>query len=116
MSGRRIKQLRKECRERLGRAPFKADGHVTHMTSLVAWRDERGRSILSRIWNYFTRPKEHVPQIDEFRFFKRHGATPQEIESRRAEKLAQGERHRLAVERNNERMEDLRRERTEVAA
>ena len=116
MSGKRTKQLRKECHVRLGRAPFKADGHVTHRTGLVAWRDERGRTILSRIWNHFTRPKDHKPQIDEFRFFKRHGVTPQEAESRRAQELAHRERRRLAIERNNEHMEDLRRERAEMAA
>lgn len=44
MSGKRTKQLRRECQRRLGRTPQKAD--------------------LER------------NQLDEFRFFKRHGVTP----------------------------------------
>jgi hypothetical protein len=74
VSGRRTKQLRKECARRLGRASLKADGHVTYRAVTVL--DNRsGRSILRRALAVL---KPKPLQIDEFRFFKRRRRTPAE--------------------------------------
>jgi len=81
MSGRRTKQLRRECARLLGRAPRKADGHVT-IRSVLAVSKVDGRPFLRRMWSML-KPAKHV-QIDEFRYFKRHGRIPaQDIATRR---------------------------------
>ena len=114
MSGRRTKQLRRECAVLLGRSPRKAAGHVT-MRSIVTRKEHRGRTIVQRLWGLL-KPADGV-QIDEFRFFKRRHTTPGEEMLDRQLFLSARRRHQEEVDRNNEHMADLRRQRAaEVAA
>jgi hypothetical protein len=97
MSGRRTKQLRKECARRLGRAPFDADGHVTARSAVV-----QSGGFFYRVMQLLKR--KPVVQIDEFRYFKRHRCTPDEAAARRLEEIRKHARHEMEVELNNERM------------
>lgn len=97
MSGSRTKQLRRECRERLGRAPLKAEGHVTHRATTI-------KGTLRRVWAAL---KPNPIQVDEFRFFKRRGCTPEEERAARWRFLGACAKHKAAVERNNDHMRDL---------
>jgi hypothetical protein len=117
MSARRTKQLRRECARRLGRAPLKADGHITMRAGSVPATGRTGKpaGLLRRVW-LLLKPADRL-QVDEFRFFKRHGCTPGETAARRAGELAARRRHEAEVDRHNESMEALRRARVaEVAA
>ena len=76
MSGRRTRQLRRECSRRLGRYPAKASGHVMWRSAVQDVQTKSGR-LLRRFWQAL-KPAKGGPQLDEFRFFKRHGCTPQE--------------------------------------
>lgn len=107
MSGRRAKQLRRECIERMGRAPRKAEGHIT-TTTAVAQVIQRGKAVLQRI---FVKPKDAPRTADEFRFFKRHGCTRDEAAVAHAEFLVRRIDHRKAVDTNNERLEALQKDR-----
>jgi hypothetical protein len=74
MSRCKTKRLRQECRERLGRSPFKADSSLYPV---------RG---------------------NEFRFFKRHGCTAQEMRGAWDKHLAARERADREREINYERI------------
>ena len=109
MSGKRTRQLRRECARRLGRSPLKANGHITMRTGVAPATGRTGKptGLLRRVWLYL-KPAASL-QVDEFRFFKRHGCTPGEAAARRAGELAVRRRRQAEADRHNESMEALRR-------
>lgn len=116
MSGRRAKQLHRECKRRLGRDPLKANGHVTMRSMITFGKDKQGRTLLQRVWAVFKRKKNAPVQIDEFRYFKRNGFTPQEFANARIDYQHRLYEHEQEVERNNDRLAELRRLRVEAVA
>ena len=96
MSGSRTKQLRREFVKRQGRAPLRAEGHVTITTKLL--------KVAKSLIRVAVQHKPGTIQKDEFRYFKRHGMTIQEAALQRAYYLAAVARHKKEVEDNNLRM------------
>ena len=97
MSGSRTKQLRREFMKRQGRAPLRAEGHVTITSKVV--------TIAKTLMHVMVERKASLnPQKDEFRYFKRHSMTIQEAAPERAYYLAAVVRHRKETEDNNRRM------------
>jgi len=94
MSGSRTKQLRRRFMKRQGRAPLRAEGHVTITSKVVPIAKTLMRVMVQR-------KASPNPQKDELRYFRRHGMTIQEAALRRAYYLAAVARHKKEVEDNN---------------
>jgi hypothetical protein len=82
---------------RQGRAPLRAEGHVTITTKVLKIAKSLVRVAVQR--------KAGTIQKDEFRYFKRHDTTIQEAAVQRAYYLAAVARQNKEVEDNNLRMQ-----------
>lgn len=95
MSGKRTKRLRAQAKQILGHDPRKTGWKISNQK----W------SLSHKLISFF---QGTVVSKDEFRHFKRHGKTAEQMRTEWNAHLAAVKRHKEKVERNNEHIADLR--------